>query len=234
MRFFCRVLANTCVLTGAEAYHCIKVMRGKVGDPVEVLNGNGEIVSGKIIDIKKDEVVIETNQVSGKLPENPNKLSIAVCPPKNPSRLEWFIEKATEIGIEHIFPIVSQRTERANIKHDRLEQIIISAGKQSGQVYFPVLHPVQSLKEFYGKLNVLYASRFIAHCENEKLHLKDAYKKNEKSILLIGPEGDFTKDEIEIAVNNNYIPVSLGNSILRVETAGVVACSIINSINFEK
>ena len=225
------IQSNFIYLNDDEAQHLTKVLRGRIGDKVEVLNGNGFLYEGKIANLQKHEVQIEITQVLKEQKENLNKLSIAICPTKKPSRLEWFLEKATEIGIVNIFPIISERTEKATLKHERLQQIIISAAKQSGQLFFPTLHQIQSLKEFQQSPNLLFDSFFIAHCEDEKQHLKNLYKKDKTALLLIGPEGDFSPKEIELSINKNYIPVSLGNSILRVETAGVVACSIIQMMN---
>ena len=223
--------SNFIYLENEEAQHCTKVLRGRLGDVVEVLNGNGILYEGIISSIQKHEVQISIQKIVREVTENPNKLSISICPTKNPARIEWFLEKATEIGIANIYPIVSDRTEKETIKMERLQQIIISAAKQSGQLFFPTLHPVQKLSSFYNTTSQPFDNYFIAHCEDEKRHLKDVYKKKETALLLIGPEGDFTKEEISTAINKNYIPVSLGNSILRVETAGVYACSVISMIN---
>lgn len=230
------IQSNFIFLENEEAQHCTKVLRGKVGDKIEVLNGNGILYLGQITSIQKHQVEIGIIQVLKQEDKNPNKLSIAICPTKNPARLEWFLEKATEIGIANIYPILSERTEKQSIKQERLQQIIISAAKQSGQLFFPSLHPVQKLAALFNSTSDSYRNQqfdnfYIAHCEDEKRHLKDVYQKNETALLLIGPEGDFTTAEIAMAVNKNYIPVSLGNSILRVETAGVAACVIIQMIN---
>lgn len=232
-RFYSNNIQNNFVyLNNEEAQHCTKVLRGKIGDKVEVLNGNGILYVGIISNIQKHEVQIEIIEIKKEQNENQNKLSIAICPTKNPARIEWFLEKATEIGIVNIFPIISDRTEKESIKHERFQQIIISAAKQSGQLFFPTLHSIQSFNTLLDS-NMQFKQFFIAHCDenNEKNRLKDAYKKNESALLLIGPEGDFSNKEITTAINKNYIPISLGNSILRVETAGVVACAIIQTIN---
>lgn len=232
-RFYSNNIQNNFIyLNNEEAQHCTKVLRGKVGDKVEVLNGNGTLYNGVLSNIQKHEVQIEITNIIKDVKENSNKLSIAICPTKNPARIEWFLEKATEIGIVNIFPITSDRTEKESIKHERFQQIIISAAKQSGQLFFPTLHPIQPLKLLLDS-NMQFNQFFIAHCEEDgkKNHLKNAYKKNESALLLIGPEGDFSNKEITTAINKNYLPVSLGNSILRVETAGVVACTIIQMLN---
>lgn len=232
------IQSNFIYLEHEEAQHCIKVLRCKEDEVVEILNGNGILYEGVITSIQKQEVQVTIRKILKEEKENHNKLSIAICPTKNPSRFEWFLEKATEIGIANIYPIVSDRTEKQTIKQERLQQIIISAAKQSGQLFFPKLHPIKSLKESFssrflsGQIGE-FSNYYIANCEDEKKHLKDVYPKNESALLLIGPEGDFTKTEVEMAVNKNYTPVSLGNSILRVETAGVAACVMVQMLNFE-
>lgn len=231
-RFFSQNIQGDFIyLDNEEAQHCTKVLRGKVNDKVEVLNGKGILYIGTISSIQKHEVQIQIDQILKQETENPNKLSIAICPTKNPARLEWFLEKATEIGIDQIYPIISDRTEKQNIKQERLQHIIVSAAKQSGQLFFPFLHQIQTLKELYNSPNLQFDNYYIAHCEDQKQHLKNVYVKYETALLLIGPEGDFTKDEVKTAINKNYTPVSLGNSILRVETAGVYACSVLQMIN---
>lgn len=214
-----------------EAQHCSKVLRCKTGDTVEVLNGAGILYKGIISTIQKHEVQITIAETLKKENENQNKLSVAICPTKNPARLEWFLEKATEIGIAHIFPIITERTEKGSIKQERLQHIIVSAAKQSGQLFFPVLHALQPFKQFMQEEHIGITQTFMAHCEGQKQHLKEVYRPQGQALLLIGPEGDFTPAEVQLAVNKNYTPVSLGNSILRVETAGVVACTIIQMMN---
>lgn len=232
MRFFCENIGTHCELSDEQAHHCIRVLRSKPGDTLELLNGNGEAAIGKIREISKTSVLVDIESIQQPYAENPNKLSIAICPTKNPSRLEWFIEKATEIGIDQIYLLLSARTEKASVKYDRLQHIIQSAALQSGQLYFPRLHPLHAYKEWLSTHAGTFDQRFIAHCEGVRRHLKDVYHPHKTGMLLIGPEGDFSADEVAMALNLNYIPVSLGNAILRVETAGVSACSIINSINF--
>ncbi len=234
MLFYCTNISYPyCTLSEEETNHMVKVLRMKKNETLKIVNGKGLMFEGIIEVIEKKEVIIKLQKKIKEEFENPNKLSIAICPPKNPARLEWFLEKATEIGIDQIFPIISERTEKETIKQERLQQIIISASKQSGQLFFPTFHPIQPLKTIVNSTSLPFENYFIAHCEDNKSHLKNVYRKNESALLLIGPEGDFTKVEIQSALNKNYIPVSLGSSILRVETAGVVACSIIQLLNFD-
>lgn len=225
------ISTDNVLLKDEEAQHCIKVLRCRLGESVEVMDGRGTLYSGIIADITKNTVEINQLQTVRKIETNLNKLSIAIAPTKNPARLEWFIEKATEIGIAQIYPILTERTEKTSIKLDRLQNIIISAAKQSGQLYFPSIYPLQTLPNLLNSLNDKFENYFIAHCTEEENKLADRYPKNKTALVLIGPEGDFTPKEIQAALNKNYIPVSLGNSILRVETAGIVACTIAQMIN---
>lgn len=231
-RFYSTYLQNNLiVLENEEAQHCSKVLRCKVGEKVEILNGAGILYEGVIAVIQRHGVQINISQILKKEQNNTNNLSIAICPTKNPVRLEWFVEKATEIGVAAIYPIITERTEKATIKHERLQHIIIAAAKQSGQLFFPKLHPIQKINSLFDVADGQFDQYFIAHCSGEKKHLKDLYLKKTAALLLIGPEGDFTPTEVNQAVNKNYIPISLGSSTLRVETAGIVACSIIKTMN---
>jgi 16S rRNA (uracil1498-N3)-methyltransferase len=154
-------------------------------------------------------------------------LHLAVAPTKNTDRFEWFLEKATEIGVDEITPILCEHSERKVIKDDRLEKVVISAMKQSLKAYLPKLNPLTPLKdllnaEFEGK-------KFIAHCYDlDKRELKNELTESSSHLVLIGPEGDFSEEEIQLAITQQFIPVSLGESRLRTETAGVVACHTVN------
>lgn len=222
-------------ISGDEAYHAVKVLRCHPGEQIETINGQGQLFSAVIESVSKDNILLRDITLQKEIFSNPNKLSIAISPTKNPARFEWFLEKATEIGIDQIFPIITKRTEKTNLKLERLANIILSAAKQSKQLFIPTLHPLQSLENAFSNLQIsTFSNHFIAHCENENSpFLGKTYSKNNSSLILIGPEGDFTPEEIQLALNNNYQAVSLGSSTLRVETAGVVACSIVNGINFE-
>jgi 16S rRNA (uracil1498-N3)-methyltransferase len=232
-RFF---TTDPAIISGEEAYHAIKVLRCQPGEQVETINGKGQLFSAVIESVQKDCIFLIEINLQKELFSNPNKLSVAIAPTKNPARLEWFLEKATEIGIDQIYPIITARTEKTNLKYERLKNIILAAVKQSKHLYIPTLHPIQSLEQAFSNFQInKFSNNFIAHCENDQSpFLGKVYSINTTALILIGPEGDFTPKEIEAALNNNYQPVSLGNSILRVETAGVVACAIVNSVNYEK
>jgi len=159
----------------------------------------------------------------------PFRLHMAVAPTKNTARFEWFLEKATEIGVDEITPLICEHSERVQIRIDRLQKIILSAAKQSLKTYLPVLNEPVKFDDFI-RLN-LTGSRFVAYVEeHQPIHLKTAYQNGDCTIL-IGPEGDFSKKEMEAAFKKGFNPVSLGPSRLRTETAAIVACHIINIAN---
>ncbi|MDF1694482.1 MAG: RsmE family RNA methyltransferase [Saprospiraceae bacterium] len=217
---------NSARLIDDECIHCSKVLRKKVGEEVFVTDGKGNLHQGHISNITKKNVDIElTKQMSSQKPSHIR--SIAIAPTKNIDRLEWFLEKSTEIGISHIFPFLSARSERKIIKPERLEKIIISAMKQSKNFHKPTLHPLTPLSkilenDFNGQ------SKYIAHCMDPQQALNKLYSSGSNAIVLIGPEGDFTAAEVERAQANNWKEVSLGTSRLRTETAGIVACHLLN------
>lgn len=205
-----------------ESKHISKVLRKKEGDILFVTNGLGQLFYSEIILASEKKCTVKiTKTETQKTTEF--YTHIAVAPTKMNERFEWFLEKATEIGINEITPIICDHSERKSIKTERFDKIIQSAMKQSNQFFLPKLNEPISFKDFINKQNdgVLC----IAHCEesNKKL-LKEVVKPKTKHTILIGPEGDFSTKEIELALKNNYIPVSLGNTRLRTETAALVAC----------
>lgn len=222
------------LISGEEAHHAIRVLRCQPGEQVETINGKGQLYSAVIESLSKDHIQLCELQLEQEVFENPNRLSVAIAPTKNPARFEWFLEKATEIGIAEIFPVITKRTEKTSLKTERLQNILLSAVKQSKQLFIPALHPIQPLEKAYSTFQGS-ANRFIAHCGTERPpFFGHVYHKGTNALILIGPEGDFTQEEVDLALNKNYQAVSLGNSILRVETAGIVSCSIVNAINHEK
>jgi 16S rRNA (uracil1498-N3)-methyltransferase len=212
-----------------ESLHIVKVLRKKEDDSLTLTNGKGAFFKGRIqqANPKKCEILI-TEKVTHSKPNY--HLHIGIAPTKMNDRFEWFLEKATEIGIHEITPIFCENSERKQIKTERLEKVVIAAMKQSMQAYKPIINEAVSLAEF---LNVTEASKkYIAHCEGlYKTPLKNTLLKNENSIILIGPEGDFRISEIEKALQKGYQAVSLGNSRLRTETAALVACHTVALIN---
>jgi 16S rRNA (uracil1498-N3)-methyltransferase len=217
------------ILTEVESKHCIRVLRKKIGDQIYITNGEGTLFRALITDANQRKCTFKI-QSKEKYKQFSPPLHIAIAPTKSIDRFEYFLEKVTEIGVSEITPIVCDHSERKIIKEERLNKIITSACKQSKNFYFPKLNKLTSIKEIFG---VDVKNKLIAHCsEKDKVELK-TLTLNEETILLIGPEGDFSNQEIEQAIRNGFRPVSLGKSRLRTETAGVVACTIVN-LNYEK
>lgn len=205
-----------------ESRHIIKVLRKKDSDILHVTNGFGLLFETEITLASDNKCIVNVISIT-KSPEPKFRLHLAVAPTKMNDRFEWFLEKATEIGIQEITPIFCDRSERKVINLERFEKIILSAMKQSNETYLPKLNPAISFKEFIKQKK--QGLQLIAHCEEtDKKSLKDVLKPNENVTLLIGPEGDFSDKEIALALENNFQPVTLGNTRLRTETAAIVAC----------
>jgi len=212
-----------------ESKHIIKVMRKSVGDILHITNGKGLLFTSEIIinDIKKCTVSIKTQTQQ---PQRNYNLHLAVAPTKMNDRYEWFLEKATEIGIDSITPIICENSERKFIKHERFERVLLSAMKQSLQCYLPKLNEAISFKEFISQ--EFKGQLFIAHCEEtDKKSLKKKLLPKHDVTILIGPEGDFSVKEIELAQQIKFIPVNLGETRLRTETAAIVACHSFTYVN---
>ena len=212
-----------------ESKHIVKVLRKSVGDVLEITNGNGWMFQARItvVDLKNclAEIISKTLQ-----PKKAYALHLAVAPTKMNDRYEWFLEKATEIGIDSLTPIICDHSERKTVKEDRFEKILQSAMKQSLNCYMPKLNKAISFKEFMNQ--DITGQRFIAHCQHlQRVSLKNELKAETEVTILIGPEGDFSVKEIEMAIHNNFIPVTLGETRLRTETAAIVACHSVAFVN---
>ncbi len=218
------------LLPPEESAHCIKVLRLKQGDIIYLTNGKGYLHKAEIvIDHPKKCIIniVETQQEVGKRDFN---IHLAVAPTKNINRFEWFLEKSTEIGIGDITPLLCTHSERKIIKPERLNKVITAAMKQSLKAYHPKLNEMMSFEKFTQTTEA--DQKFIAYCsETYTHHLKDKYTKGKDVIVLIGPEGDFSPDEVETAINYGYEPIRLGPSRLRTETAAVVVCHTVNLVN---
>jgi 16S rRNA (uracil1498-N3)-methyltransferase len=205
-----------------ESKHIVKVLRKTEGDKLYVTNGLGYLFIAEIIlatERKCAVTIIETKKSNA----TNFYIHLAVAPTKMNERFEWFLEKATEMGINEITPIICDHSERKIIKTERFDKIIQSAMKQSLQYFLPILNEPISYKQFISKNHE--GNLCIAHCEETKKQLlKSVIKPKEKYTILIGPEGDFSEKEIKLALENKYVPVSLGNTRLRTETAAIVAC----------
>ena len=221
--------SKNCVFGREESRHIIRVLRKKVGDELSITNGKGSIFVGQISDPSLQACKVEITDRE-KIIEPMYSLHLAVAPTKNIERFEWFLEKATEIGIDEITPVICDHSERKVLKYHRLEKIIQSAMKQSLRPFLPKLNEAVKLKDFLeqdpGGL------KFIAHCqEGEKVDLKRRVAPDKDILVLIGPEGDFSEAEIDLAEEKGFWPVSLGDYRLRTETAAILACSTVRFIN---
>ncbi|MCD4724255.1 MAG: 16S rRNA (uracil(1498)-N(3))-methyltransferase [Bacteroidales bacterium] len=225
------LLGEYYTLNEQESKHCIKVLRLKAGDHIQLSDGKGNLFKAELIsdNTRRCEVrIVETLKDFGK---RDYRIHLAVAPTKNINRYEWFLEKATEIGIDDITPVFCQRSERKVVRNDRLEKVITSAMKQSIKAYHPVLHKPQSFKNFIK--NDLYGEKYIAYIEEgDHPSLKSLYTPGKDVVVLIGPEGDFSPEEVKMAVEHGFNTVSLGKSRLRTETAAVVACHTVSLLNF--
>jgi 16S rRNA (uracil1498-N3)-methyltransferase len=225
------ISAEQYMLNEEESRHCMKVLRLNIGDMVHLIDGRGGLYEAEIITESKRNVTLRILSSIHDYQKRSHRLHIAVAPTKNIDRLEWFLEKATEIGIDEITPIICERSERKIVKEDRLNKVITSAVKQSLQAYHPILNESMGLKEFIKSHQADY--KLIAHCiEGEpRSYISQVADQGKSYLILIGPEGDFSPAEIELALQNNFKPLTLGNTRLRTETAALAACFEVNYLN---
>lgn len=226
--FYCDELSttsSTVVLNEETSRHIVQVLRMAEGEKIKLTDGQGNLFSAEIIHAhkKKAEVKILSFETG---PAADKKITIAISLVKNNNRFEWFLEKATEIAVTEIIPLICERTEKQHFRYDRMKAVMISAMIQSQQAWLPTLREPTKFSEV---LNLLqFDEKFIAHCDddNSKIQLM-SLSKLRKAMILIGPEGDFSNTEIKAALENNFKAVALGRTRLRTETAGVVAASIL-------
>jgi len=225
--FYAPDILTDSYLPEEESFHCTKVLRLKKNDDVTVVDGRGGRYECRIAEPQLTHTLIEV--VSSQIIEKRRRgsIHIAIAPTKNSDRIEWFAEKATEIGIDEITPVVCHFSERKQLNMERLQKIVISAMKQSQKAYLPTLNAIATFEQII--MQSSESQRFIAHCyESEKIALHHCYDASKPALILIGPEGDFSEDEVERALKRGFRPVTLGDSRLRTETAGVVACVTMN------
>jgi 16S rRNA (uracil1498-N3)-methyltransferase len=212
-------------LSEETAKHLVSVLRYKEGDALQLTDGKGNLYNAIIENCGKKKCEVKLLDRNSIEPPRRN-ITIAISVLKNASRFEWFLEKATEVGINHIIPILCERTERQHFRYERMQTIVVSAMLQSKQYRLPVLEEPVSYHSLFERNDVIHASqKFIAHCEDDaKTCLPDAVNPSMQSqVILIGPEGDFSHEEIILAESHHFLPVSLGDNRLRAETAGIVA-----------
>lgn len=229
--FYTPDIANdTYTLNEEESKHCSRVLRLEVGDVVHLIDGVGGLYEAELTNINKKNVQLKVVNKQSDFGKRNHYLHIAIAPTKNIDRLEWFLEKATEIGIDEITPIICDRSERKIVKEDRLEKVVTAAVKQSLTAYHPKVNQAVTFAQFLAKQSD--GNKLIAHCmDGDKSYIDQLIKPTETCLLLIGPEGDFSPAEIEIALQNGYKPVTLGNTRLRTETAALAGCFEVNFLN---
>jgi len=217
-------------LNEEESKHAVRVLRLEVGSEVQLIDGKGGLYNAQIKDAHPKRTILQITNVITGYNKRDHYLHIAIAPTKNLDRLEWFLEKATEIGIDEISLIICHRSERKEAKTERLNKIITAAIKQSLKAYLPVLNEPVSFNKFLAQ--PFDGQKFIAHCEDsEKTSLSAEIEKQGKYLILIGPEGDFSPAEIDGALQNGYKAITLGDSRLRTETAALEACFEVNFLN---
>lgn len=217
-------------LNPEESKHCVRVLRLREGEEVVLVDGRGGLYTGKITEASVKGCNVEITDKREAYGKRPFSLHIGIAPTKNIDRIEWMLEKCTEIGTEEFTLLETTHSERREVKRERLEKVIVSAMKQSLKAYKPCLNEMCDLKSFFASCRE--EGRFIAHCNpGPKQRLEEVYRPGTDAVILIGPEGDFSEEEVAAAVGNGFVPVTLGESRLRTETAGIVACHSINFIN---
>jgi 16S rRNA (uracil1498-N3)-methyltransferase len=225
------ITGNSYTLDENESRHCIRVLRLIKGTEVRLIDGNGNLFEGVISNPDSKKCTISINRIHKDFEKRNYRLHIAISPIKNQDRFEWFVEKSVEIGIDEITPLICRNTEKPGIKTERVNNLIISAMKQSVKACRTVLNEPCLFSDFM-KMD-LPGRRMIAHCNDSftRTKISGIYSKNDNASILIGPEGDFDKDEIKTALEKNFSSVHLGPSRLRTETAGIAACHSVYFIN---
>lgn len=232
IQFYAPDIADALILPEDDAKHCLRVLRKNIGDIVEVVDGKGTRHKCRLTSDNPRKATVEIVESVVVPPTWDTDITIAVAPTKNMDRMEWLVEKLTEIGVNRIVPLLCRHSERKEIKVDRLQRIAVSAMKQSLKATLPDILPMTPIKKALSELNA--DARFIAYCDPSipRILLAKAYSPEARScVILIGPEGDFDPDEIKSALDSGYAPISLGDSRLRTETAALCACDTIHIIN---
>lgn len=224
------LVAEAYTLSEEESKHAVRVLRLQAGDEVVLVDGKGGYYQARILEANPKKTHLQVYHTQQDFGKRNHYLHIAVAPTKNIERLEWFLEKATELGIDEITPIICDRSERKEVKTERLTKIITAAVKQSIKAYHPQLNEAISFKKF---LELPFnGQKMMAHCMDDFKHpMKDLIKARSKYLIVIGPEGDFTPAELALAKEKGFEPLSLGEARLRTETAALAACFEINFLN---
>ena len=234
--FYCPQISNdNNILPKAESAHCIRVLRKCKGDTINITDGFGNLYTAVITDPSQTECEFRVTKVIAGYGKRSFRVHIAISPTKNTRRFEWFLEKATEIGVDEITPIISHNSERRTLNPDRLKKVLAVAMKQSLKTNMPLLHPLVDLNEFFDNINKGSSggneNLFIAKYDPLHPSLSNKVIMGQNAVVLIGPEGDFDEQEVETAKEAGFEMVNLSNSRLRTETAGLVACTTIGMAN---
>lgn len=231
IQFYAPDIAINPILPESDSQHCVRVLRMKEGDTLEVIDGKGHRYTCRLIEAHAKRAHVEIIEKQDVPLSWQNNITIAVAPTKHLDRMEWMVEKLTEIGVNRIIPLLCRYSERKELKIERLEKIAISAMKQSLKTVLPIIDVMTPIKDVITKQ--MYDQRFIAYCDTSipRKLLSAEYRANKDTLILIGPEGDFSTEEINMALNSGYNPISLGDNRLRTETAAVVACDTCHIIN---
>lgn len=219
-------------LSEEESKHCVRVLRLAHGDELHLTDGRGNLYRCRVAEADPKRCIVEVVQTTPRYGKMPYGITLAVAPTKHIERFEWFLEKATEVGVTRIVPVECDHSERHTIKYDRELRVITSAVKQSLKAYHPVLDDLTPLRRLIAE--PFEGSKFIAHCDTnakERSYLASEIRKNDNILILIGPEGDFSPEEINFALENGFRPVTLGPQRLRTETAAVVAAAMAAVVN---
>lgn len=208
-----------------EAHHALHVLRLQAGSSIGLVDGKGSFAEAEIVTVSKRNCTVRVLRKESFPVERSARIHLAVAPTKQMDRFEWFLEKATEIGVDRIIPVLTHRTERSKLRHDRMEKVLVGAMKQSQRKWLPQLDELTKLKDL-GTDGI--PQKFFGWCEGEHLDLTSAYDPTQDALLLIGPEGDFTTEEAEWMIANGFQAVSMGMARLRTETAAIAACTWMN------
>ena len=229
--YISEVSGDICKLSEEESKHCVRVLRLQENDSVGILNGKGKRFSAIIENANPKTCLLK---ITGYQEEAPPvwELHVAVAPTKNMVRMEWLIEKLTEIGITKFIPVECHNSERTLLKTERLKKIAVEAMKQSGNLYLPEIGELIPLENLLDEYSSFPGQKFIPHCNaSERKTLSSIYQKGQNALVLIGPEGDFTEEEVNLAINAGFIPVTLNENTLRTETAALVVAAALKMLN---
>lgn len=233
IQFFAPDIAVNPILPESDSQHCIKVLRKGLGDLIPVIDGKGTRYSCRIVDPHPKRTMLEIIESNAEPQPWAGNLTVAVAPTKHLDRMEWLVEKLTEIGVNRFTPLLCARSERKEIKRERIEKIAVSAMKQSLKAALPTIDEMTPIKRFVEEMSAVDADKFVAYCDRdtERKVLAKEITPGRDTVILIGPEGDFSPQEIAMVIDAGFIPVTLGDCRLRTETAALAAAQTFHAVN---